>query len=268
MPDLPNENRRKKVAPEEEARRIAHVQKSLGQGLGRLSRGREGRQKNDPGTNLRGLGCEAAAALELWYRFASHVPDFRLTGNREFRSDLELIEIIENEEVSLNAFCRSRHLDGAALLGSLAAKGIEKSHGSEHDVYVDRENGLVYKATRDGRYGRKRDTPSQYIERLSLMNAIVPVLEIQFEDFLQSSNEGTIITSMPFFPGRHPSPEEVDDYLVVSGFEPFSDQSGTIDYLHRVDGLIFRDCHSANWVVFQDKLIPIDIIPGWLSHVC
>ncbi len=69
---------------------------------------------------------------------------------------------------------------------------------------------------------------------------------------------------MAYIKGPHPKElGEVDKFLTDRGFELFSDQSGTVDYLHPESALILRDCHLANWVRFKGILVPIDIIPEW-----
>jgi hypothetical protein len=121
---------------------------------------------------------------------------------------------------------------------------------------------LFFKLTREGKYGRITDTPTQYLERLSLMDAIVPELEIRFEDFVKNqSGQPSFITSMAMVKGKHPTAQRIDAFLLEAGFTSFSDGSGTVDYLHPESEIIFRDCHAANWKETRGLLVPIDVIP-------
>jgi len=71
-----------------------------------------------------------------------------------------------------------------------------------------------------------------------------------------------IVTSMAFFQGHHPTPEETHDFITSKlGYLPFSDSSTTLDYISKDGLLVLRDCHPKNWIKAKNTLIPIDIIP-------
>jgi hypothetical protein len=262
MSGIDDENRKEKdSSAKRNSSNRSKVKKPAKKALGHPKRPIGKRAEDESETNIGRLGFEAATALELWHRFSRDSPDFHLTGNRTDSHGIELVSIIENEEASLAAFCESQRLDGVALLAQLADEGIDRGQGSEHDVYVDRRRELVFKATRGGKYGRRWATPSMYLNRLAHMNSLAPYLKIRFHDFLVGPNDSAILTSMVYFPGRHPSQRQVGQYLKGLGFEKYSDESETLDFLHPRFGLILRDCHPQNWVVYEGSLVPIDIIP-------
>lgn len=162
MPDLLDANRPENISASEEIRRITAIQKSLSQGTPELRQSRRGDKENDPRADRRGLGCEAKAAYLQWHKFARSHPGFSLTGQREFSSDLDLILVAENEAQSLTTFVNTLNLDGVGLLQSLAERRAKRTIGSEHYVFLVHDQKQVFKLTREGKYGRIRDTPSQY----------------------------------------------------------------------------------------------------------
>jgi len=122
--------------------------------------------------------------------------------------------------------------------------------------------GRVVKVTFAGKFGRWEHTPFLYLERCRLLTAMVPVVDIHFEDCIQT-NDGkfSIVTSMQYFKGPHPSSQEADNFIKRLGFTLLRDGSTTLDYVHPATGLIIRDCHPQNWIQTEGALIPIDIIP-------
>lgn len=122
--------------------------------------------------------------------------------------------------------------------------------------------GRVVKITVPGKYGRWEHTPFQYLDRWRLLNEMVPVVDVHFEDCIQTNeNKFSIVTSMQYFKGPHPSSQEADDFVRSLGFELLTDGSATLDYISEAAGLILRDCHPQNWIKAEGALIPIDIIP-------
>jgi len=91
---------------------------------------------------------------------------------------------------------------------------------------------------------------------------MVPVVDIRLEDCIRTqSGQISLVTSMQYFAGPHPSSGEADQFIQSLGFEFFKDASDTLDYINHPSKLIIRDCHPLNWIKAERGLIPIDIIP-------
>jgi len=136
--------------------------------------------------------------------------------------------------------------------------------GSEHRVFfnVRSADARVLKIAFPDKFGRKEHTPFQYLERWVLMSQLVPATRGKFEDCIMSqAGTVSIVMSMQFFEGPHPSSQEAHSFITDLGFELLSDGSSTLDYIDRTRGLILRDCHPKNWIKADGALVPIDIIP-------
>jgi len=136
--------------------------------------------------------------------------------------------------------------------------------GSEHRVFfnVRSADARVLKITFPDKFGRREHTPFQYLERWSLMGRLVPATGVKFEDCIMSlAGTVSIVMSMQFFKGPHPSSLEAHNFITDLGFELLSDGSTTLDYIDLGRGLILRDCHPKNWIKVDGALVPIDIIP-------
>lgn len=259
MPEIPRQKRVAPVSSKHGANFLENFQKSLEEAGRCLQQTTESRDDYRP--NEGGLGCKAETAREQWISFARSTGDFRLTGNRSFSTVLEKINTLEEEELSLFAFSRSKSLDGTRLVEGLMMLKPRGASGSEHRVYLDENNKRVIKRTKSGKYGTRTATPCEYLDRLALMNKIYPALDNRFEDCVKNTEDQySIISSMNWFPGPHPEGKEVDKFLKEAGFAVLDDGSGTMDYIHNKAGLILRDCHAQNWVIDRG-LVPIDIIP-------
>jgi len=261
MPKRPRQPRPIELYFEYGAGNTYNLQKPIEEAGSGLQQIVEPNGHDDPSRETGGLGCTAEAACQQWIEFAGAGGHLYLTSDRAYNSDLERINAIEAEENSLFAFARSKGLDGVSLLEGLTAYKPRAASGSEHRVYFDGKD-RVLKRTKAGKYGQRMATPFEYMDRLALMNAIYPALDIRFEDCLKNEKgEFSILTSMRSFPGPHPTGKEVDKFLKGEGFEVLDDGSGTMDYIHHAFGLILRDCHAQNWVVDRGMMVPIDIIP-------
>jgi hypothetical protein len=141
---------------------------------------------------------------------------------------------------------------------------LPKKSGAEHKVFFNAHSkeGRVIKITFPGKYGRWEHTPFLYLERWELLEAMAPVISMKFEGCIKTpTKEISIITSMQFFKGPHPSGEEADAFVKSLGFKPLSYGTTTLDYIDQKRGLILRDCHPGNWIKSSQTLVPIDIIP-------
>lgn len=230
--------------------------------VGRL-RSREGGLAADVGGGA-DRGLAAQQAIDEWLEFAAQAGCLRVAGQRTFGSDLERLAVEEEEARCLYAFARSRQLGFPERTLEIAERSPSTKGGAEHRVYFDirSREGRVVKITVPGKYGRWEHTPFQYLDRWRLLNEMVPVVDVHFEDCIQTNeNKFSIVTSMQYFKGPHPSSQEADDFVRSLGFELLTDGSATLDYISEAAGLILRDCHPQNWIKAEGALIPIDIIP-------
>jgi hypothetical protein len=211
-----------------------------------------------------GQGLDPRQAIDDWLHFAQKEGHTLTTGKRRFDSDIDRVETFSEEERSLFQFCRSRSLSTADALNDLI-KGPPTREGYEHRVFYHLRDDppRVTKVTFPGKYGRIEHTPFLYLERLALLNALFPVLDVLFEDCVSAGdNEFSIVSSMRAFLGSHPELREIDAFLAKHGFSKLTEPSLTIDYTSREAGIHLRDCHPKNWIRSRaDILIPIDVIP-------
>lgn len=171
---------------------------------------------------------------------------------------------MEEESESLFLFARSLGRGLPEEVQRMIQNNPFPLSGSEHRVFFNPHSveARVLKITFPDKFGRREHTPFQYLERWSLMSQMVPATRMKFEDCIMSQ-AGTIsiVMSMQFFKGPHPSPQEAHSFITTLGFELLSDGSSTLDYINRARGLILRDCHTKNWIKADEALVPIDIIP-------
>lgn len=91
---------------------------------------------------------------------------------------------------------------------------------------------------------------------------MTPEIDVSFEGCIRTPQDTiSIVTSMQFFSGPHPTSEEADEFVRSLGFELHYDHSSTLDYINAERSLILRDCHPGNWISTKKTLVPIDIIP-------
>jgi hypothetical protein len=170
---------------------------------------------------------------------------------------------MEAEARSLFSFARNAGLSFSESLGTLIRKDLPVREGSEHKAFLVTagKNRRVVKVTHAGKYGRNENTPYQYLLRWKLLNELAPSADARIEDCIQNpKKEISIITSMNYFLGPHPTPVEADEFVRSLGFELLRDGSSTLDYFNSEAKLILRDSHPGNWVKTENTLIPIDII--------
>jgi len=213
---------------------------------------------------------EPKRTIEGWLTHAIQDGCLRV-GRRFFASDLDRIETIEEEQKSLFDFCRLQGI----VCSDIVLQRFEAGHsshpttpdlegGNEHEAfyYEEEGRGRVIKVSLPDKFGRREHTPFLYLERLSLLNEMIPVLDIRFEDFIEADGGFSFITTMRYFYGSHPHGDQIAAYMQARGFRRHLDESTTLDFAHSGNGLIIRDCHPQNWIELEDgNLIPIDVIP-------
>lgn len=244
------------------AKKSAHSSESFCQPYGDL-RGREKVvTKHDLGSTPSGLDPEQA--IDDWIKFAKEAGYLRVSGNRTFSSDLERIDTMSEEGQSLFEFAKSIGLGFPEKTLKIAQNSPRKKGGAEHQVFFDigSQAGRVIKVTFPDKFGRWEHTPFLYLERCQLLNEMIPAVDIRLEDCIcTSERQISIVTSMQYFSGGHPTSSEADGFIKSLGFEPLKDRSDTLDYINYQSKLIIRDCHPLNWIKAKQGLVPIDIIP-------
>lgn len=204
----------------------------------------------------------AKQTLQEWLHFAARSGDIRVTGKRAFASALDFVETLEAEAESLIKFARSKRLDLTEHLEPIIKESAPLNSGNEHRVFKVNSQ-RVLKITHPGKFGRNEHTPFLYLRRWALLNQMSPAIMADFEDCWRQKDGGvSIVMSMAFIPGTHPTSEETDSFIRNEmEFRPLNDSSSTLDYVSKDGRLILRDCHPRNWIKRGNTLIPIDIIP-------
>lgn len=160
--------------------------------------------------------------------------------------------------------------------------------GGEHLTYLARKrDGFIYKATwreqfgfvpgfdARGRWRLLKATPSQYLLRCGLANAVFGD-DIQLyaiaQDQAGDSVVPSIITSQPFIVGTPAAEKEIAAYLKKLGFEPLPAATHRPSGLHDVwcrrrDSMVICDAVAGNFVrTPKGEIVPIDlpacILPG------
>lgn len=160
--------------------------------------------------------------------------------------------------------------------------------GGEHLIFrAEPHDGFIYKATwreqfgfvpgldARGRWRLLKATPSQYLLRCGLANAVFGD-DIQLYSIAQDqagdSVVPSIITSQPFIVGTPAEEKEIVAYLKKLRFEPLPSASHRPSGLHDVwcrhrDSMVICDAVSGNFVrTPKGEIVPIDlpscILPG------
>ncbi len=160
--------------------------------------------------------------------------------------------------------------------------------GGEHLIFrAEPHDGFIYKATwreqfgfvpgldARGRWRLLKATPSQYLLRCGLANAVFGD-DIQLyaiaQDQAGDSGVPSIITSQPFIVGTPAAEKEIAAYLKKLGFEALPAAAHRPSGLHDVwcrrrDSLVICDAVAGNFVrTPTGEILPIDlpaaVIPG------
>lgn len=147
--------------------------------------------------------------------------------------------------------------------------------GQEHDFF--RDGDRIFKVTRNGIFGLSpgielalvsssqdarrfhlwEATPLEYLERLDLLNQIVPGLNLMEGILWQADGDLAIVTSQPRFDIVPVTEAEIDKWFGAQGFQKIT-HSG---YYRAADNLGIFDAHDKNVVRSGKYLIPFDVIP-------
>ena len=145
--------------------------------------------------------------------------------------------------------------------------------GSEHRVYLDAENGRVFKATKPGLFGesyflkegkiaQKNCSPFDYIVRLRLWWHVFQ----SAPEALGITREGQIVSSHEFITGSLPAQESVDSFLEDAGFVPVRKQYWLWEkpYPEEAFAIGLGDARADNFVETPVGIVPIDV-RLWIS---
>lgn len=136
------------------------------------------------------------------------------------------------------------------------------SHGQEHEIWYEPEQGRVFKATYPNQFGLAVNaegtaSPLQYLERLGWQNEVFGD-DIRIERIAIENGKLRILTSQPYIDAPSATDEEIADFFESNGFET-SEHGGRIFFYNPEANLLVYDAHRGN--VFNDRgtIIPIDI---------
>jgi hypothetical protein len=212
-------------------------------------------------------GLEIEAGFKIWLSFLRDHLGSSYAWDRNFTSDLDRINVIDEETSLLIKI--APEWSAEEFYSARTAENPDYTKGSEHFVtrYFDGASPRVMKATLPGKYGRHEYSPSIYLNSWLLFQQLVPALNIRVHGILVQPTLGqkkplpSVVTSMQYIEGGHPRAQQIRKYMETRGWVEFTDQSETQDYLHQGSRQIIRDAHPGNWIKKSGttELIPIDI---------
>lgn len=221
---------------------------------------RKGRQRSP-------AGLEIEAAFEKWLTCARQRFGRSYPWDGPFANDLERVNAIDKETALLLEIALEWSAETFYLAHTAATSDVTK--GSEHYVtrYFDGSSPRVVKATIPGKYGRHEYSPSLYLNSWRLFQQFLPALNIRMHGILVQPMRAretplpSIVTSMQYIEGGHPSPRQIGAYMKARGWSEYTDQSETQDYVHEESRQIIRDAHPGNWIKQRGtaELMPVDI---------
>lgn len=149
--------------------------------------------------------------------------------------------------------------------------------GQEHDLFHDTATDRYFKVTRGGIFGLSpgielalvsssqdarrfhlwEATPLEYLERIALVNELVPDLNRLEGILTQADGDLAIVTSQPRFDIVAVTEAEIDAWFATQGFQRIT-SSG---YYRVADNLGVFDAHDKNVVRAGELLVPFDVIP-------
>lgn len=212
-------------------------------------------------------GLEIEAGFQVWLAFLCDHFGHSYAWDRDFATNLERVDVIERETSLLLKVAPEWSAEKFYAARTMANPDITK--GSEHYVtrYFEGTSPRVVKATIPGKYGRYEYSPSIYLNSWRLFQEFVPALNIRVHGILVQPIGGqkkilpSIVTSMQYIEGGHPSAMQIRKYMEQKGWVEYTDQSQTQDYVHKLSRQIIRDAHPGNWIKRRGtaELIPVDI---------
>lgn len=106
-------------------------------------------------------GLDPEQGIKQWLQYAKGADHAGVTGQRAFRSDLELVNAMEEEAKSLFLFARDIGLDFSETLPLRVDRATPFKEGNEHRVFMATVGNIarVVKVTHPGKYGETSIRP-------------------------------------------------------------------------------------------------------------
>lgn len=133
----------------------------------------------------------------------------------------------------------------------------------EHVVYHDPSSARAIKLTRPGTFGMMRGV-LEYFDRLDFCNHIFG------DDFrvvgltLGEGDRFRIVTSQPWIPldkdAALPTLDEIEAYFEKLEFQMYWPGAENPAFYREDLDLIARDAHEGNFIRYEGRLVPIDVI--------
>lgn len=100
-------------------------------------------------------------------------------------------------------------------------------------------------------------TPAQYLQRLALVDDLIPELETFLEGFASVDGTLRIVTSQRFIDPVAASSASIQAFLIGRGFVQVNEAA----WYHSGHRLALFDVRPANVLEYSGELYPVDIIP-------
>jgi len=231
-------------------------------------RGAKGRQVSQGERGQRASeGLEIETGFQKWITYVREYFGCSYPWNGPFANDRERVEAIERETELLTKIAPEWNAE--TFYSACTSANPDFTKGSEHYVtrYRDGLQPRVVKATIPGKYGRYEYSPSLYLNSWRLFEQFLPALDIRVHGVLTQPVKGkstalpSIVTSMQYIQGGHPSARQITTYMKARGWSEYVDPSETQDYIQKTARQIIRDAHPGNWIKQRGtaELIPVDI---------
>jgi hypothetical protein len=105
--------------------------------------------------------------------------------------------------------------------------------------------------------------PLEYLDRLILQNEVFGD-SIELLGIIDKRQALHVVTSQPTIRGGATPVEMICEFMAAAGFRILPNlgigRFGAVSFLRERDGIAAFDCHSANFLVSNRRVIPIDVI--------
>ncbi len=118
-------------------------------------------------------------------------------------------------------------------------------------------------------------TPHQYFTRLLLMGALFPKLRYRFDGLVQLNGNTVLVTTQKYIPGKLLTEEATEDnpkrplriiehWITKRGYQKLHLEQAigpSMAWYNREQNIAVFDAKPANFLLCEDALFPVDIIP-------
>jgi hypothetical protein len=155
--------------------------------------------------------------------------------------------------------------------------GRSRHDGAEHGVWYNEGLGRWFKLTHRGKFGGipelgyaldkksqgwrkefilRQGTPGEYLVRMTLGNQLFGD-DVQLEGVVQDNEHARILISQGHIEGKAPNPEEINTFMINSGFLSAPDFA----WYNPSSGIAAFDALARNFLRTSDSdILPIDLI--------